>query len=238
MTSITRARRFLPALAVGAAAMGLGTPEAKAQFIGPGMWGWGWGGFHQVPSPTNFLNDHALVNAARAGRPPSNNVYAGNPNSYVNRLRDNSFTPSYNVQRRRPSTAAAPPVDLGPSLGRAPAPAAPAAPRMDRVAAAPALSSFFDAGRRLVWPADAPTDGDLKPKRDASDQASLAVLDDVLAHGVASVALATDARQKLLDYGRPALQEIREKATPVVADTFHAFLLSLYDSLRKAATAP
>lgn len=237
MTNTTRGRRLPLALAVCAAVMGVGSPEAKAQFGGPGMWGWGWGGFNYVPSPTNFLNDHAMMNASRAGRPPSNSVYAGNPNSYVNRLRDNSFTPSYNVQRRRPSTAA--PVDLGTSLGRAPAPAAPAAPAtVDRVAAAPPLSSFFDADRRLVWPADAPVDGDLKPKRDVSDQASLAVLDEVLAQGIATVASAADARQKLLDYGRPALQEVREKATPVVADTFHAFLLSLYDSLRKSATAP
>jgi hypothetical protein len=223
----------LPALVVCAAAMGVASPEARAQFGGPGMWGWGWGGFNYVPSPTNFLNDHALLNASRAGRPPSNNVYAGNPNSYVNRLRDNSFTPSYNVQRRRPSTAA--PVAMGPSPGRAPAPAA---PPVDRVAAAPALSSFFDASRRLVWPSDSPVDGDLKPKRDASDRASLAVLDEALANGHATVASVTDARQKLLDYGRPALQAIREKATPVVADTFHAFLLALYDSLRQAGTAP
>ena len=48
----------------------------------------------------------------------------------------------------------------------------------------------------------------------------------------------TDARAKLLDYGRPALQYIRDNATPRIADTFHLFLLSLYESLAQAATVP
>ena len=189
-------------------------------------------GFRTVPSPTDFLNQHALINAQRASGPTSNNVYAGNPNSYVNRVRDNGFTPSYNVQRRRSSTAA--PVSLGAS-SRAQAPVPPAAAATRN---APTLASYFDEQLRLVWPADAPVSGDLKPKRDASDKASLAVLTEVGKQGRASVAAATDARQKLLDYGRPALQEIRETATPVVADTFHAFMLSLYDSLKQAAAAP
>ena len=112
------------------------------------------------------------------------------------------------------------------------------APAGEATRNAPALASYFDGALRLVWPADAPVSGDLRPKRDVSDQASLAVLTEVGKLGRASVASATDARQKLLDYGRPALQEIRETATPVVADTFHAFMLSLYDSLKQAAAAP
>ena len=48
----------------------------------------------------------------------------------------------------------------------------------------------------------------------------------------------TEARSKLVEYGRPALQYIRENSTPRVADTFHLFLLSLYDSLAQAATIP
>jgi hypothetical protein len=48
----------------------------------------------------------------------------------------------------------------------------------------------------------------------------------------------THARQKLVEYGQPALQEIRAQATPVIADAFHRFLLALYDSLASAAGPP
>jgi hypothetical protein len=98
------------------------------------------------------------------------------------------------------------------------------------------LFSFFNASWELVWPAEAPVGGDLKVKRDISDRASLAVLEETRQGGFAKVATVADARQKLLDYGRPALQEIRATATPRVADTFHLFLLSLYESLGQAAS--
>ncbi len=54
----------------------------------------------------------------------------------------------------------------------------------------------------------------------------------------ASVSSAAFARQKLLDYGRPALQEIRSSSTPAISDAFHMFLLSLYDSLAQSAAPP
>ena len=63
----------------------------------------------------------------------------------------------------------------------------------------------------LVWPADSPADGDLKPKRDTSDQACLAVSDLVDKHGSAPITTVTYARQRLLDYGQPALQLIRSR---------------------------
>jgi hypothetical protein len=40
----------------------------------------------------------------------------------------------------------------------------------------------------------------------------------------------------LLDYGKPALHLLRSKSTVRVADAFHLFLLSLYESLAQAAT--
>ena len=45
----------------------------------------------------------------------------------------------------------------------------------------------------------------------------------------------TTTRQKLLDYGQPALHFMRTHTTPRVAETFHLFLLSLYESLAQAA---
>jgi len=64
------------------------------------------------------------------------------------------------------------------------------------------------------------------------------VLKESRQNGVASTATVTAARQKLLDYGRPALQQVRASSTPQVVNTFHHFLLSLYDSLARSAARP
>ena len=81
-------------------------------------------------------------------------------------------------------------------------------------------------------------EGDLKEKRTTFDQASQVVLDETKKNGVASLAAVTDARQKLVDYGKPALQYVRAHETPRLADTYHLFLLSLYESLAQAANPP
>jgi hypothetical protein len=78
----------------------------------------------------------------------------------------------------------------------------------------------------------------LRAKRDLSDQASLVVLEEIKQHPAASITTVTEARQRLLDYGRPALQAIRAESTPRIADVFHSFLLSLYESLAQAASPP
>jgi hypothetical protein len=97
------------------------------------------------------------------------------------------------------------------------------------------IGSFFDAARKLVWPSDAPVTGDLGPKRDTSDQASLMVMELAEKHGAAPITTVTNARQKLIDYGQPALQLLRSVTTPQIADSFHVFMLSLYESLAAAA---
>lgn len=108
-------------------------------------------------------------------------------------------------------------------------PTAPAAPQL-------ALASFFNEYGKLVWPSDSPVSGDLQGKRDISDQASKSVLDTVKARGAAPLGSVTDARNKLLDYGRPALKIVRDKNTAVISEGFHAFLMALYESLAQAAT--
>ena len=78
-------------------------------------------------------------------------------------------------------------------------------------------------------------------KRTVFDQASQLALAETKKSGVASIATVTDARQKLLEYGRPGLQYVRTHETPRVADGYHLFLLSLYESLAQAinpTTAP
>jgi hypothetical protein len=227
MTSRTRLGNLVPAvLAVGAAFL-LMPDRAQAQFgfggFGGGFGGFGYGGFgfSQVPKPESYLYQNALVAAGRPVNAPSRDVYANNPNSYINHVRDNGFVDRYSADRReipqyrytaRPRAHAAP----------APAPNVP-------------LFSFYDAKNKLEWPADAPTDGDLKQKRDVSDRACDVVLAETKQNGVAALASVTDARQKLLDYGRPALVHARAHETPRVADTFHMFMLSLYESLAQAA---
>jgi hypothetical protein len=179
------------------------------------------------------LNQHALNRGAAALQSrPSHSPYSNNPNAYFNRVRDNGFVSHYDVRRHRPPAyQPTPTASPGNTGGVAAQPAAATAARKP----APPLGSFFDASQKLAWPSDSPIDGDLKEKRNLSDQASLAVLEEVRQQTTASVSSATHAREKLLDYGRPALQEMRTRATPAIAETFHHFLLSLYDSLAQAA---
>jgi hypothetical protein len=215
---------------LGTIVLGLHTSPARAQY-GMGYGGF-MGGFNYVPSPTDFINSHALIQAARGQQAPASfRPYENNPNSFHNRLRDNGFVPSYEVRRRQPTASRPQPVR---SLGNT-------ARAESRPSAAPApkpvtpLANFFDAAMKLVWPSESPVDGDLREKRDISDQASVGVLQETKQHQVASIATVTEARQKLLDYGRPALQQIRSVATARIADIFHDFMLSLYDSLAQAA---
>ncbi|MGP0068422.1 MAG: hypothetical protein ACLQGP_33090 [Isosphaeraceae bacterium] len=100
------------------------------------------------------------------------------------------------------------------------------------------MASYFNAMRQLVWPADAPTEGDLAIKRSSSDAKTLELLREIEVQGFALVATATDARLKLIDYGKPALQFLRDHSTPTIADAFHSFLLSLYDSIGESPNLP
>ncbi len=196
------------------------------------------GGFNQVPSPTDFLNQHALTRAA-AGRPAPTSFrpYANSPNAYFNRIRDNGFVAHSDVRRRQPPAHLQ---ERARSLGQTANVPAAAPPGSATAALRPILplASFFDASRTLVWPSESPLAGDLKAKRNLSDQASLVVLEETKQHQAASITTVTEARQKLLEYGRPALQAIRAESTARIADLFHAFLLALYDSLEQAAWPP
>ncbi|HKI16495.1 MAG TPA: hypothetical protein VKA15_01375 [Isosphaeraceae bacterium] len=190
--------------------------------------GFGWGfGFHNVPSPTGYIYQKSLVDAGRGYQGPTRTPYAGNSNAYFNHVRDNGFVERYNVDRRKPSYYRYVPT----SARGAPSCAVAAAPEKPRLP----LASFYDQQGQLAWPTDSPTNGDLKDKRSTFDQASLVVLDESKKSGVASMASVTDARQKLIDYGRPALQHVRAHETARLADTFHLFILSLYESLAQAA---
>jgi hypothetical protein len=198
------------------------------------MMGFGFMPMRMVPSPQEFINQNAMINAQRATMGPvSRPVYADNPNSYLNRVRDNGFTPHYSVNSRRsPGMESSRRRSSNSTIAGndPPQPETAAAPRPVL-----AIGSFFNAEGTLVWPNDAPSAGELKEKRDTSDQACLVVADLVEKFKSAPITTVTDARTKLLEYGRPALTEIRSRSTPRIADSFHLFLLSLYDSLAQAA---
>ncbi len=216
---------------------GYGAGRADAQFgmgLGGGFGYWG-GGFGVVPQPVNFLNSVALAQMSHVHGPPGSNPvtsglnpYAGNPNAYFNHVRDNGFVDQYSPYRRVASYSRPPAPVQAPRM-------TPTAMTIARSRPSVPVASFFDGQYRLVWPADAPTAAGLDEKRAISDQAARAVLDEVRKNGVAAVATVSEARQKLLDYGRPALQYVRTHETPRVADSFHGFLLELYDSLAQAA---
>ena len=234
MTLAKQLRFYALAVVVAAVTLEIGKSQARAQI------GFGFDLFRTVPSPSQFINDHALTRAGAGQNLPSRNVYANNPNSYLNRIRDNGFSsheiissrrsPGYDADRRLARSA-----NQATNSTPQPAPVTPAATDLRPVYA---IGSFFNSARILVWPNEAPATDDLKPKRDISDQACLVVLELVEKHKSAPITTVTDARQRLLDYGQPALRVIRNLSTPRVAEGFHMFLLSLYDSLAAAANPP
>ena len=210
-----------------------GAPSKRsAQFgMGGGYGGFGWGfGFSSVPKPESFLYQKAITDSQRDTHIPSRTAYANNPNSYINHIRDNGFVERYDVARRDPSyyRYAAPPA-------RSSSPTTtPTSMTVPQTPPTLPLASFYNTEGHIVWPADAPTAGDLQAKRSIFDTASQSVLEELKKNNVASIATVTDARQKLLDYGRPGLQYVRTHETARVADTYHLFLLSLYESLAQA----
>ena len=231
MTATTNRGSILLTAFVAIVASGIGARPAQAQWgMGGGMgWGLGFGG--AVEQPGTFLNSVALSQMNHVRGPMQNNVYAGNPNAYINHVRDNGFVDRYNVRQQQLAYNRS----MSQAQGRGLTPTSATVPNAKPIVP---LTSFYNAQNQLVWAGDAPTAGDLKEKRDSFDQASQIVLDEAKKNGVASIASVTEARQKLLDYGRPGLKYVRAHETARVADSFHGFLLELYDSLAQAANPP
>ncbi len=238
MKSAASRRNIIVAVIVAAAAFGLGPRRAEAQFgFGTGFdgfgfgFGFGFGAFSQVPKPESFLYQKALVDAGATPRcppvtstptikcPTSTTFVPTRLSSATRSRRDDRAHYGYGPHRPSPATTRTA-TNVAPHISVWP------------------LSSFYDEKNQLVWPGDAPTAGELKEKRAIFDRASDVVLAETKKNGVASVATVTDARQKLLDYGRPGLQYVRAHENPRVSDTYHMFLLSLYESLAHAVNLP
>jgi hypothetical protein len=217
-------------------AMEIGSREARAMY---GMDMGFFGGFNPAPSPTQFIHSHALIRAGQPSTAPGPLRINNHPDSAANRARNSGFSSHYGVDSRR-----SPAFEVDRRVERAREarnnPTQPATPSPPAVAARPIfpIGSFFDTSRKLGWPSDSPVADDLQGKRDDSDQACLVVADKVVKYGASPITLVTFAREKLLVYGQPALQMIRSTSTPRIAENFHNFLLSLYDSLAQAANPP
>ncbi len=241
------ARRLVIVAAALAPWLGAGSGTARAQFgFGYGFGGmWGGGGYSNMATLNNINNRSEAAGqaayAARARGPfgtGSGNPYQGNPNAFINNVRDTSFQDRFNASTRRSieSHVARRPdasllAEMPPVTG--PKPATPAAPI---ARAAIPLTSFFGPNGLLIWPTGSPTEGTLGGQREQASQSAAIVFAQVRSQGFAPVGIVTDARTKLVTYGQPALQYLRQNTTPVLADGFHSFLLGLYDALGRAAT--
>ncbi len=224
---------------LAAAVFGFWSDKAEAQY-GMGFGGFGYGfGFTPVPQPGTFINSLALTAAGRPSTAPGGRPYAGDPNAYINHVRDNGFVEHFSVDRSQaPSYAYANRPSVARSSSVARNPAVPPAMTVPQPKPVLPLASFYNGENVLAWPSDAPLEGDLHKKRATFDDASRLALAETRKSGVASLASVSDARRKLIEYGQPALQYVRAHETPRLADTFHLFLLSLYESLAQAASNP
>jgi len=216
--------------------------RAEAQY-GFGGFGFGWGYNQNAYSDVNYLNSRANTLAGIAGAHTPQPLQAPQYQT-----RDDGFYDKYDLATRESMinrVARNPSAEMGtadPSgATRTPTPRPASTARASTGPSEPttcSLANYFNKDQQLIWPSSAPISGDLGKKQETADLAALAVLNEYELRGLARVSTVTDARQKLLDYGRPALQQVREQSTPALADTFHVFLLSLYGNLGTAATSP
>jgi hypothetical protein len=236
-------------LAMLAAALGLLASGGRAEaqyggFGGFGGWGLGLGYNQNAYTDVNYLNSRANTLAGIAGAHTPQPLQAPQYQT-----RDDGFYDKYDMATRESMinrVARDPSGEMGtadPSgvLVTAPAPRRISTPKAQSGPSEPTtvkLANFFNKDQQLVWPSVSPISGDLGKKQEAADLAALAVLNEYDMKGLARLSTVTDARQKLLDYGRPALQYVRDNSTPALADSFHVFLLSLYGNLGNAATVP
>lgn len=208
--------------------------------------GFGFGFENNAAATTNMLNSWSLQNGATAAAARPLNLTA--PRFQV---RDEGFFDRYDLATREAMVnrlARNPgremrtinPDSVRPTAPRVSTPAPSPTPAAVKPQPAPVvlLADFFAKDRSLVWPSNAPVTGEMGGKREIADQAILAVLNEYELQGLAQLSSVTAARQKLLDYGRPALDYVRNQTTPVMADAFHNFLLSLYTNVGLAATVP
>ncbi|WP_152053579.1 hypothetical protein [Tautonia marina] len=213
--------------------------QAEAQWgFGPfGGFGWGFARPYTPPS-VNMLNERANVRAGM-DQEALNRTSLSTPDRFDYRRQQVSMQQRYDVSSTRGMEVARAgrgtpiPGTRASATERPTPPVANQPPAVERPILE--ITSFVNQQDRLVWPSDAPVSGDLITKRDQADEAIHEVVQEYRAMNAAQINTVASAREDLIAYGQPALQYLRETSTARVADTFHLFLLSLYDSLAQAA---
>ncbi len=149
----------------------IGGGRVQAQWGGYGGFGFGFGLGPQTPASVNFLNDHAIArtHAAASARPQP--LRAPIPVS-----RDVDFFTRYDAATRAEMTNRVARRRVAVPNAAAPAQPVTFADNSQPSRPAQSLASFFNKMRQLIWPADAPTEGDLAAKRSVSDAKTLELL--------------------------------------------------------------
>ena len=242
--TIQSRRGFRPApacflLLTAAATLGAAS-HAEAQFgFGGGFGGYGGGFYRRYTPPSVSTLNRVAVTRAGMDQEKLNETSLSTPDHYDYRRQEVAMQQRYDIQSTRgidvDVRGRGTPIDSpSPGLGGGPPPigrsgnAGVQRPML-------AITSFVNTQDEVVWPADAPISGDLLTQRDRADASIADVVKEYRAVDYAQISTVARARQDLLDYGQPALQAIRENSTSRVADTFHLFLLSLYDALAQSA---
>lgn len=227
----TLLRGFLGALLLLICSSG----QAEAQFgFGGFGGGFGWGFPHPYTPPSvSAINQRANVRSGM-DQEALNRTSLGTPDRFAYRREAVSMQQRFDVNSMRGTNEAR--AGRGTRSPGAPGNAGGGSAPQGAVAR-PSLeiTSFVNTQDQLVWPSDAPVSGDLIGRRDEADEAIHGVVEEYRAMNFAQINTVASAREALIGYGQPALQYLRENSTARVADSFHLFLLSLYDSLAQAA---
>ena len=240
MTPIRRGFRPAHALLMllgSAATLGI-AEHAEAQFGFGG--GFGYGGFFRPYTPPSVRTlNRVAVTRAGMDQEKLNETSLSTPDHYDYRRQAVSMQQRYDIQSTRgidvDVRGRGTPIDSGSPGDGGGSPPIGSSENSGVQRPTLAITSFVNNQDQVVWPADAPISGDLLTRRDQADASIADVVQEYRAVDYAQISTVARARQDLLDYGQPALQAIRENSTSRVADTFHLFLLSLYDGLAQSA---
>lgn len=193
---------------------------AQAQFFGP-FFG---GGFAPYQSPTQMVQDRRPITQNVGG--PVQNPAMSSPNAYWNNLRE-PMPASYTMTPRTNLRTGNRGIDSATtSRGKS----ASTSQTSAKVKPKQHFLGFFNTSGLLVWPADAPLEGELSGKRAMVDTAMQQLKTDLTGTAPPPVSSIVSARNELLAYGRPALAYLREHRSNR-ADSFHAWMLELYNTL-------
>ncbi|WP_406696179.1 hypothetical protein V5E97_34845 [Singulisphaera sp. Ch08] len=222
------AAAFLAAMAAGRAeaqfGVGIAYPGAPFLYYTP----------ERVPSPTDYLYDRDKARISAYGNSVQQQAAtsqmaspSASSNAYFNHLRDYAGEGTYQVSSRQ-------------SLSRRTAPQARASSKPETRSASTRsdllpLTGFFLPGGALDWPRDAPNTGTLRSAQAEVEAAVKVVLNQVRSGEKAKAQSVGAAKRKLVNYGQPAIAEVRSARSKAVADCFHYFLLFLHQALDQAA---